>query len=138
MGKVFGSMTAQGYIKDPKTMLDEIFSLSLLAYDHQSSIYYGNVTSFDKYMKEYNNRPNELAEVLTKKYTEYFLRHYPKVSGSVTANEPKDETFVWSLTIAFVVTDYNGIKYQLNEIINYKDSKIERVTSKMGGLNERI
>lgn len=64
MAIVYPTLNGNGYARDIGTICDEVFAATIYSRTRYSELYYGKVASLDTLMKDYNNKPELLAEAV--------------------------------------------------------------------------
>ena len=131
MAIVFPTLNGNGYASDIGTVCDEVFAASLLSRNRYSALYYGKVASLDRLMKEFNNKPEQLAQEAEKMYQALFTRIFGKADCKCTVEE---DTTTGICTIVLEITgQYNGVNFNIGHEVQARDGQFVKTIKRTNG-----
>jgi hypothetical protein len=134
MAKVYPTLNGNGYARDIGTICDEVFSASLLARHRQSDLYFGNIASLDYLMKEFNNKPQQLADAVADMYTKLFTRVFD--SATATCNVEEDPTTNTATIVLEITGKHDGMNFSVGHEVETRDGMFVKTIKRLNGDNE--
>lgn len=131
MAIVWPTLNGNGYARDIGTICDEVFAATLLARNRYSALYYGKVASLDFLMKEFNNKPEQLAQAAEEMYKTLFTRVFGRAECKCTVEE---NTATGICTIVLEVTgQYNGVNFNIGHEVQARDGQFVKTIKRTNG-----
>ena len=131
MAIAFPTLNGNGYATDIGTVCDEVFAASIFARNRYSEIYFGKVAALDTLMKDFNNKPEQLAAAVESMYKDLFTRIFGKADATCSVEE---DTATGICTIVLEITgQYNGVNFNVGHEVQSRNGAFVKTIKRTNG-----
>lgn len=125
-------ITPTEYQTDPAKIADLLFSTTLLSKASQTAVFFGQISSLDKIMKENITEPDQLKRQVQEMYEVLFTRYFDKAEVITTIREDKrvGNALVMDISIEYT-KDY--VKRTFADTIVYLNGKTRKIAEIING-----
>lgn len=134
MAIVYPTLNGNGYARDIGTICDEVFAATIYSRTRYSELYYGKVASLDTLMKDYNNKPELLAEAVEKMYTDLFTRVFGDYGNAQATCSVEEDSNTGICTIVLEITGkYNGVNFNVGHEVQSRNGAFVKTIKRTNG-----
>ena len=132
-------LSGEGWLQDPKLIMNRLFQHMYLTDHSQSNVYRGNVTSLQYLLAKHGHAAAGLTVAVESAVKTYYGRYFDNVQCTFNRNdtESSDSTLVFDL---YISGSWKGTHYDLNRTIKADNStgtlRFEAAAEMTGESNE--
>lgn len=120
-----GSLSGQGWVDDPPTVLSYVMSCYILTDAAQTVMFGDNVISLANTYHKYINDPDKMAVAVKQDITRLIDRHFPECDVTCRAKEVEDGSYAL-LLYATAITS-KGERIELSRVAEVSASNLRRI-----------
>lgn len=127
MADSLATLSSAGFVDDPGTLADRLFSYSQISHWSQSYIYRGGVYSLPHILKEYMTDPYGLSKALEELYKGLFSGFFEQVFVLVNVNPDVENINKQNIEMKMKLVR-GGVTYDFAKLLLSEDGKLKEVT----------
>lgn len=120
-----GSLSDQGWISDPRAILDYILSCYLLSDSGQSLVFKGNITSLPYTYHLHINEPEKMATAMNSDLTTLILRSFVQADVSCKAKQIQGSHYAILVRVT-AVTESNE-RIELAKVMQVSSDNLRKI-----------